>query len=342
MYSEMEEWLAIRRRVLVEGVSKREILRETGLHWQTLEKILEHSSPPGYRLQEPRERPKLGPFLPRIHQILKDDREMPRKQRHTAKRIFERLCTETFWEGMIRAFAFFGGVPRRITFDNEGILVAEVLGPHGRKVTRGFLELQSHYLFEEHFCRVYRANEKGVVEGTVRYARLNFFVPVPQVCDLEELNAAVRQRCAEDLQRTLRGKGMSKAELLEEDRAMFLPLPAAPFDSCRKTSTFASSLSLARFDRNDYSVPVRYAHHPVVVKGYVQRVELCHKEQLIATHGRWRIGTFPRTSPCCGDAWRPKGPARGRASPSASCACGRPTPCATWSVPWHAACGRGL
>jgi len=133
---------------------------------------------------------------------------------------------------------------------------------------------------------VYRANEKGVVEGTVRYARLNFFVPVPQVCDLEELNAAVRQRCAEDLQRTLRGKGMSKAELLEEDRAMFLPLPAAPFDACRKVSTFANSLSLVRFDRNDYSVPVRYAHHPVVVKGYVQRVELCHKEQLIATHGR--------------------------------------------------------
>jgi hypothetical protein len=200
--------------------------------------------------------------------------------------VFERLCTETFWEGMVRAFAFFGGVPRRITFDNEGILVAEVLGAGGRKVTRGFLELQSHYLFEEHFCRVYRANEKGVVEGTVKYARLNFFVPVPQVCDLEELNAAVRQRCAEDLQRTLRGKGLSKAGLLEEDRAMFLPLPAAPFDACRKVSTFANSLSLVRFDRNDYSVPVRYAHHPVVVKGYVERVEVCHREEEIAEHGR--------------------------------------------------------
>ena len=358
----MEEWLAIRRRVLVEGVSKREILRETGLHWQTLEKILAYSSPPGYRRQEPRERPKLGPFLPLIHQILKDDQEAPRKQRHTAKRIFERLraegytggytqvkevvrafrrqarevfvplshrpgeaqvdfghvavkvagvlrrvvffvmalphsdamfvqvferlCTETFWAGMVRAFAFFGGVPRRITFDNEGILVAEVLGPHGRKVTRGFLELQSHYLFEEHFCRVYRANEKGVVEGTVKYARLNFFVPVPQVRDLEELNEALCQRCTEDLRRTLRGKAQSKGQLLEEDRTAFLPLPAAPFDACRKVSTFASSLSLVRFDRNDYSVPVRYAHHPVVVKGYVERVEVCHHEEAIAEHGR--------------------------------------------------------
>lgn len=44
----MQQWTDIRRRVLVEGVSKRQILRETGMHWTTLEKILSHSSPPRY------------------------------------------------------------------------------------------------------------------------------------------------------------------------------------------------------------------------------------------------------------------------------------------------------
>ena len=99
VYSEMEQWLEIRRRVLVEGASKREILRETWLHWQTLEKILAYSSPPGYRRQEPRERPKLGSFLPRIRQILEADQEAPRKQRHTAKRVFERLRAEGYTGG---------------------------------------------------------------------------------------------------------------------------------------------------------------------------------------------------------------------------------------------------
>ena len=46
----MKQWQEIRHRVLKQGVSKRQILRETGMHWQTLEKILEHSSPPGYCL----------------------------------------------------------------------------------------------------------------------------------------------------------------------------------------------------------------------------------------------------------------------------------------------------
>jgi hypothetical protein len=125
-----------------------------------------------------------------------------------------------------------------------------------------------------------------VVEGTVRYARLNFLVPVPQVGDLEELNEYLLVRCAEDLKRRLRGKPQTKEELLEEDRKAFLPLPVAPFDPCRKVSTTASSLSLVRFDSNDYSVPVRYAHHPVVVKGYTGRVEICYKEKLIASHTR--------------------------------------------------------
>ena len=155
-----------------------------------------------------------------------------------------------------------------------------------RKLTAGFLELQSHYLFEEHLCRVRRANEKGVVEGAVKYARRNFLVPVPQVGDLDELNRDLAARCTEDLGRAVRGKGASKAVLLEEERAAFLPLPGARFDACRKVSTIANSLSLVRFDGNDYSVPVRYAHHPVVAKGYVDRVELCAGEERVATHRR--------------------------------------------------------
>ena len=99
VYTDMEQWTAIRRRVLVEGVSKRQVLRETGMHWTTLEKILCQSEPPGYRLRQCRRRPKLGPFLPRIGQILEDDKGVPRKQRHTAKRIFERLQEEGYTGG---------------------------------------------------------------------------------------------------------------------------------------------------------------------------------------------------------------------------------------------------
>ena len=61
----MEKWADIRRRVLVEGTSRRQIQRETGLSWKTLEKILTHSSPPGYRRTVVVERLADGDLAPR-------------------------------------------------------------------------------------------------------------------------------------------------------------------------------------------------------------------------------------------------------------------------------------
>ena len=135
-----------------------------------------------------------------------------------------------------------------------------------------------------------RANEKGVVEGLVKYTRLNWFVPVPQVRDLEELNERLRQQCVEDRQRRLRGQAGTKEALLQEDRQAFLALPATPFAAARKVSTTASSMSLVRFDRNDYSVPVEWAYHPIVVYGYCDRVVLYAQGQEVARHARiWEV-----------------------------------------------------
>src|SRR5512134_2901706 len=90
----MDNWAEIRRRVLVDGLGQRAAYREFHIHWDTLTKILTHPEPPGSRRTTPRPEPKLDPFLPVIHQILEEDKKAPREQRHTAKRIFERLRDE--------------------------------------------------------------------------------------------------------------------------------------------------------------------------------------------------------------------------------------------------------
>ena len=99
MYADMDEWAEIRKRVLIGGESKRAILRETGMNWRTLEKILAHSEPPGYRQSQARKKPMIGPHINRIAQWLEEDRQLPKKQRHTAKRIWERLQQEEGYKG---------------------------------------------------------------------------------------------------------------------------------------------------------------------------------------------------------------------------------------------------
>ena len=91
MYTAMDWWTKIRLNVSRGEKSKREVLREEGIHWETLKKILKYSEPPGYRLKEPRPKPKIGPYLERIAQIIEEDKSLPKKQRHTAKRIYERI-----------------------------------------------------------------------------------------------------------------------------------------------------------------------------------------------------------------------------------------------------------
>jgi transposase len=363
VYADMGQWAEIRRRVLVDGLSKREACRQYAIHWLTLKKILSHEEPPGYRRVKPPKRPVIEPVLPVIRQILGDDTRAPRKQRHTAKRIWERLraehgfaggytsvkgavrelkvvrkevflplshppgeaqvdfgfatvvvagvetqvavfvlslphsgavycrtflreCTETFQEGHARAFAFFGGVPRRIAYDHTKTAVKAIVGPRARELTREFLRLTSHYLFDSHFCLVRRPNEKGHVEKLVDYARSNVLVPVPAVATLDELNAHLAERCRQDQERSVRGKAGRIVDRLAEDRAAMLPLPARRFDARRVMVAAADSLSLVRFDANSYSAPTRYAHRAVTVVATVSEVRIVFEDRLIARRPR--------------------------------------------------------
>jgi transposase len=359
----MEFWKEVRRRVLTGEISRRAACVEYHLGWKTLEKILTHAEPPGYRCRQPRPKRVLAGFLPIIHQILEDDRQAPKKQRHTAHRIFERLrdeheyrggetvvkdavrawrqsqqevflplshppgeaqvdfgeatirlageetkvalfvmtlpysgaifvhafpreCTETFLEGHRRAFEYFGGVPKRISYDNSAIAVIEVLKGRERKLTKEFLRLQSHYLFQEHFCLVRRANEKGHVERLVGFARRKFLVPVPEVVSLTVLNERLLESVRADLTERTRGKPARKGDLLAEDQAAFLPLPKQPFEARRIEHPTADSQSLVRFDTNDYSVPVKYAHHPLTVVATVDEVRVIYEDRVVARHCR--------------------------------------------------------
>ena len=95
----MEIYGRVRRAVRVEGRSQRAVAREFGLSRETVRKMLQYAVPPGYQRQQPIKRPKLGPWLGVIDAILEDDKQRPGKQRHTAKRIFERLREEHSFTG---------------------------------------------------------------------------------------------------------------------------------------------------------------------------------------------------------------------------------------------------
>ena len=95
----MDLYARVRRACHVEGMSLRQAARLFGIDPKTVAKMLRFSVPPGYRRSKPAARPKLDPLVPVIDQVPAEDESRPRKQRHTARRIFQRLKVEHGFAG---------------------------------------------------------------------------------------------------------------------------------------------------------------------------------------------------------------------------------------------------
>ena len=199
---------------------------------------------------------------------------------------YPRETTEAFLDGHVSAFAFFGGVPLSILYDNTTIAVAKILGDGRRERTRAFTELCSHYLFRDRFARPAKGNDKGKVEGLVKFSRANFMVPVPHAASFDDLNAMLEERCRAR-QRDHAGRHAETiGERLVADHAALRPLPAVPLEPCEKRSGRVSSMALVRYRTNDYSVPTAYGFQDVVVKGFVAEVVILCGGKEIARHQR--------------------------------------------------------
>src|SRR5690242_14758370 len=294
-----------------------------GVHRRVVRQALASALPPPHRYP-PRAKPKLGVVAGFIDKVLDEDRRAPRKQRHTARRLYRRIlaefpdatvaesavrnhvCERKHQMGLLRretfgpqsygwaqeaqvdwyeawvdlgdertkvqvfamrsmasgaafhrayrratqqafleahqlAFHYFGGLFRRLRYDNLPSAVKKILRGHRRQETERFMLFRSHWQFDSSFCNPARGNEKGGVEGEVGYFRRNHLVPVPQAHSLAQLNDLLIDYCKQDLSRRIAGRDLSVGQALAIEREHLLPLQSEDFD--------LSEESLCRVDR---------------------------------------------------------------------------------------------
>ena len=347
-----------------EGWSVRRIAKHLGIARDTVRRYLDHPQPPRYKRTKPYGAPALEAYKAQVEQWLREDESQPKKQRHTARRIYQRLkdeygytgsestvrrcvarlrhkapeafvplefdpgesaeadfgeaevviagvrvkidffCTrlryshmpfvvvfphqrqEALLEGIRRALEFYCGVPQRMTFDNLTQAVQKVLEGKNRLEQEAFRSLRTHYLFQSTFCNRAAGWEKGGVESLVGFARRTFLTPVPEVASYEELNARLREGCLAYAQRTMRGERETVAERWQKEQVALRTLPVVPFPCCRTVAVTANRVSCVEFETNFYSVPVRYAYQKLLLRAFVDWVEVYAGLERIARHGR--------------------------------------------------------
>lgn len=326
------------------------------------------SAVPTPRKKVERPRLKLAPAVAFIDNVLEEDRRAPRKQRHTAHRIWQRIRSElpevqicersvrlyvhqrkaalglighetfvpqsyewgseaqvdwyeawadlsgertklqvfamrsmasgaafhcaylhatqqAFLEGHEAAFRYWGGVFRKLRYDNLASAVKKILRGYKREETIRFVAFRSHWRFAAEFCTPAEAHEKGGVEGEVGYFRRNHWVPVPKAKDVAELNAQLLEACRADEQRRIDGRDctIGAAMLLEKDH-----LPAlAPegMDLSHTSFPAVNSMGCVKVLTNAYSVPLKSGTQ-VQARVYATVVEIWHDGACVARHQR--------------------------------------------------------
>jgi len=203
-------------------------------------------------------------------------------------RIYFNQAQEAFFDGHVRAFAHFGGVPVRVRYDNLKPAVVRVLKGRDRVESERFIAMRSHYGFDSFFCRpgVVGAHEKGGVEGEVGRFRRRHLVPMPDVDSLFALNELVAAGDERDDLRHVAGRHLSIAAHFALEAPLLTPLPAEPFDVNLSLNCRVDTKSRICVRQCFYSVPVRYAGRRLDVALGADSVVALDGASAVARHAR--------------------------------------------------------
>ena len=192
--------------------------------------------------------------------------------------------TEAFCDGHVSGFSFFGGVRARSFMTTPGLRwpASSVTASVSGHVCSARIPLP----VRGPLWPPRQGERQGQGRGDRRLLPPELPGADAKVPELRDLNTHLEACCAKRWAEQLRGHDQTVGERLERDRAVLQRLPAIAYDACDKRPGRVSSLSLVRYRGTDYSVPTRFGHCEVLVRGYVHEVVISCAAEVIARHPR--------------------------------------------------------
>ncbi len=194
-------------------------------------------------------------------------------------------CIEDFMAAHVNAFRFFGGIPKKINYDNLKTVVLAHIGSDIQFNLR-FMDFAGYYLFKPVICAVRKPNEKGKVESGIKYVRSAFLAGRLINSQLQIQSDALewlKKEANERIHGTTREKPILR---FESEKNKLLALPQNDYDCSIIVSAMATSQALIHFDGNRYSVPCAFAGKTLTVKANARQVFVYKIDRILTSHQR--------------------------------------------------------
>jgi transposase len=188
--------------------------------------------------------------------------------------LYNRCDQLALLDAHVRAFAYFGGVPQRIAYDNLTPAVRKIVGAE-RVFTARFAALATHYLFEPCFARPGEGHDKGGVESRGKAIRLQHLTPVPQGDTLKAIAAATLTEVGQRSQTRGDATGQTVWERFQEEQRLLRPLPAVACDARRAQSLVVHNRAMVQIEGATYSVPSTWVGRTITASIGVEDICLC-------------------------------------------------------------------
>ncbi len=201
-------------------------------------------------------------------------------------RAYTNATQQAFLEGHEHGFAYFGGVFRKLRYDNLSSAVKKILRGRQREETSRVIAFRSHWGFQSEYCNPASGNEKGGVEGEVGRYRRNWLVPVPEAFDLVELNQQLLAACVAGRDRTISGRSVTVGDASQMERPYLLPLAEDrfPIDEILYP-LIVDNKGRVKVKTNWYSAPL-WPGLRVTARVWPSLIEIEHDGKCVARHQR--------------------------------------------------------
>src|SRR5499427_1321594 len=185
--------------------------------------------------------------------------------------LYDRCDQLALLDAHVRAFAYFGGVPQRIAYDNLTPAVRKIVGSE-RVLTERFAALATHYLFEACFARPGEGHDKGGVESRGKTIRLQPLTPIPAGDSLQAIAGATLSEVGAASRTRVHATGQTVGELFQAERPRLRTLPAVAFDARRTQCLLVNNRAMVQIEGAKYSVPSTWAGRTITAAIGVEEI----------------------------------------------------------------------